>query len=534
MLRLFASLGIPQNVLDANRNPSFHWFLFRIFLSGEKGIHCNVGEHATLDPGKFPERPAMTRDYPLAHCIRFLTAIVMFGTLGLWPLRAQTKDQANSQALSGCRVEATNYKGWQAEQLSNRWVQLIIVPQNGGRLMQVTFAGHPYLFVNPKYAGKYFPPTAGQWFNYGGDKLWLLPEGNDDEQHWVGDSDVLDDGPFSFRKLSEGQECKIELTGPADPQTGIQFVRTIRLDADSSRIRFHAIMKNVSGHSVEWSMQSVSQYDTSNANDASADESSAGSRINQDFWTFTPANPSSSYLNRYHVRFGPAENPAVGVRDDGFFTVHYVHMAAELWLDSTEGWLAVVDGKSRYAMVERFQYEESKPYPGKASVIFWTNGPEMRLSQDGMPSLSANEDASPVYLEAEINSPMCRLRPDESCSFETEWLPARAGNEFHGATDAGIVIRPLQATLLASGKVKLSGSFGVFFSGHLVAKFYNEHGSMLGTVSVADANPTEPRPLEAEVAPPGKPARLSIHLEDESGVDRGVLQEVKVLTGDNR
>ena len=53
-----------------------------------------------------------------------------------------------------CRVEAVDYQGWQAQQLSNRWVQLIIVPQNGGRLMQVIFAGHSYLFVNPLLAGK--------------------------------------------------------------------------------------------------------------------------------------------------------------------------------------------------------------------------------------------------------------------------------------------------------------------------------------------------------------------------------------------
>ena len=138
--------------------------------------------------------------------------------------------------------------------------------------------------------------------------------------------------------------------------------------------------------------------------------------MNHDFWTFTPANRNSSYLNRYHVRFGPAENPAVSVRDDDLFTVHYVHMAAELWLDSTEGWLAVVDGKTQYAMVERFQYDVNKPYPGKASVIFWTNGPEVRLNSDGNPSLSADPDASPYYLEAELNSPMCRLRPGESCS----------------------------------------------------------------------------------------------------------------------
>jgi hypothetical protein len=202
-----------------------------------------------------------------------------------------------------CRVETVDYKGWQAQQLSNRWVQLTIVPQNGGRLMQVTFGGHPYLFVNPRLAGKYFPPDSSQWFNYGGDKLWLLPEGNKDEQHWLGNSDLIDDGAFSFRKLSEGQQCEIELKGPADPQTGIQLQRVIRLGGDSPVIHFHASMKNVTGHVVEWSMQSVSQYDTADPRSLSG--------FNHDFWTFTPANSSSGYLNRYHVRFGPAQNSAV-------------------------------------------------------------------------------------------------------------------------------------------------------------------------------------------------------------------------------
>src|SRR5437879_12712651 len=106
-------------------------------------------------------------------------------------------------------------------------------------------------------------------------------------------------------------------------------------------------------------MQSVSQYVTS--------DPAAPLGFNHDFWTFTPANPSSGYLNRYHVSFGPAENPAVSVREDGLFTVHYVHIAAELCLDSTDGWLAVVAGSSMYDMVETFQDAESKKSPGKAS-----------------------------------------------------------------------------------------------------------------------------------------------------------------------
>jgi hypothetical protein len=435
-------------------------------------------------------------------------------------LAASSEDQT-------CRVEATKYRGWDAEQLTNRWVQLVIVPQNGGRLMQVTFNGHAYLFNNPKLAGKYFPPTTGKWFNYGGDKLWLLPEGNDDEQHWVGNSDLIDDGTYDFRKLSDGKRCEIELTGPADPQTGVQFQRTIHIDADSPRIQFHATMKNVTGHTLEWSMQSVSQYDTS---DHTAPEQT---RVNRDFWTFTPANPSSAYLNRYHVRFGPAENPSVEVRDDGLFALHYPHMAAELWLDSQAGWLAVVDGSSNYTMVERFEYEVGKPYPGKASVIFWTNGQEMHLNTEGVPMLGADPDASPIYLEAELNSPMCRLHPGESCSFDTQWFPTRAGSDFRGVTDPGVVMRPLQATLDGE-KVKLSGSFGVFFAGHLTAHFYDQHGASIGAMQVAEVSPTEPVNLQSHVTPTGKAARVSLHLEDESGLDRGALQEVRISAGDNR
>jgi len=440
---------------------------------------------------------------------------------------------ASGQTVSGpaaadpadCRVEAKDFKGWQSQQISNPWVQLIVVPQLAGRLMQVTFADHHYLFVNPKYEGKYFPPNAGRWFNYGGDKLWLLPEGNNDEQHWAGGSDVIDDGPFTFRKISEGQHCEIALEGPADPRTGIQFLRTIRLDSDSPRILFRATMKNATGHAVEWSMQSVSQYDTADPGNPS--------QMNKDFRAFAPANPASGYLNRYHVRFGPAENPAASVQEDGLFALRYVHMAAELWLDSTAGWLAVLDGSSKFGMVERFQFEESRSYPGKASLIFWTNGPEVKLSADGNASMKAGEDGSPFYMEAEINSPMCRLRPGETCTLDTEWFPTRATSKIRAVTDAGIVVESLQAASQDGKRIKVGGTFGVFFPGRLVAHLYGEHGTELQAVAVANVDPRELVLLETEVASPGKTSRISLHLEDRNGLDRGSLQEVQVILPEN-
>ena len=433
-----------------------------------------------------------------------------------------TRAQDADHPKAACQAGPVDYYGWSARQLSNRWVRLTVVPQNGGRLMQVSFAGHDYLYVNPELRGKYFTPTSAKWFNYGGDKLWLLPEGNQDEQHWPGNSDVLDDGPYTFKEVTEGARCEIQLVSPVDPQTGIQFARSIRLEGDSPKIEFRATMKNVTGHTVDWSMQSVSQYFTGVPGEA-------GKR-NPDMWGFTPANPASSYLNRYHVRYGPAENPAVSVRDDGLFAIHYSHWAAELWIDSIAGWLAVVDGSSKFAMIEKFHYEPSKSYPGRASVIFWTNGPEPRYnSSDGEVSFNPTRE-SPYYMEAELNSPMCHLKPGEECGFDTDWFPTRTESDIQGVSDAALLVRPLRATQLDGGKVLLSGTFGVLYSGRLMAHFYDEQGSSLGTTQVAEVTPVELVDLRVEATATGKVARVSLHLVDQNGIDRGSIQEVRVAT----
>ena len=94
-------------------------------------------------------------------------------------------------------------------------------------------------------------------------------------------------------------------------------------------------------------------------------------------------------------------------------------------------------------------------------------------------------------------------------------------------SEAGIIARPLRATRTASGKLKLSGSFGVFFAGKLVARLYGEHGGNLGTMPVIDVKPTEAVSLDQEISCPEKTVRLSLHL-DSSGTDRGSLQEVRV------
>jgi hypothetical protein len=418
-----------------------------------------------------------------------------------------------------CHIASAVYEGWQAQQVSNDWVQLTFVPQLGGRLMQVAFNGHPYLFVNPVYKGKYISPAeaAGRWINYGGDKIWPLPEGNEDEQHWQGASTPLDDGAYSFSVLAQGAKCTVRLEGPPDPPTGLQYTREITIGSDSPEISFHAVTRNFTGHSIAWSVQSVSQYNLSDAGDPT--------QYNQDFWAITPLNPKSSYLLGYHARDGLANDPAYATKD-GMFRLNWKYLESEVWLDSTAGWVALIDGATHYAMVEKTKHIAGAEYPSKASVIFYKNGPMVRLNDKGMPYLPSTTLAeTPYYMEAELNSPMAVLGPGETYAFDSDWFPTRLGHDFTTSTEAGLVGKPLSA-MRSGDNLELSGGFGAFFPGELRAFLYDEGGLKVNEVTLQAVRPQDPVVLQKTIAAAKNVARVSIHLIDINGSDRGALGEV--------
>src|SRR5215831_14132034 len=329
---------------------------------------------------------------------------------------------ADAGAQAHCLVAATDYHGWNATRLSNKWITLVFVPQIGGRLMQASFGEHEYLFVNPRYYGHYFPPSEGaakgKWFNYGGDKIWPLPEGDQDERHWIVASDQLDDGVYQLRDISEGDRCAVRLQGPLDKRTGLQYSREVSINSDSPRIFFHAAMKNITAHPIRWAVQSVTQYDTADRRDPS--------NYNRDFWAFTPLRVASAFSRHFDVHSGPVDHPSYGVRDKRLFALHWSYMQGEVGIDSFAGWVAVVDGSSHYAMVERFSVDPKAEYPDGASVIFYLNGPMLRLNDKGMAEISSTRiEDTPYYMEAELNSPLVTLLPGNTYAFDSEWLPTR-------------------------------------------------------------------------------------------------------------
>jgi hypothetical protein len=475
-----------------------------------------------------------------------------FGAGHLLSGAAEPQKLMAEKLAAPCAVQPANYDGWKAEELSNRWVKLVIVPELGGRLMQVTFNGHDYLFVNEQLKGKVNPPDTEhhRWFNYGGDKIWPMPEGSEDEQHWTGaGGTLLDEGAFTLQVISRGAECAVRLTGPIDPQIGQQYIRDIRINSDSPAIFFHAVMKNVSGYPQTWSVQSVSQYNAAAPGDPS--------QFNPRFWGVTPVNPSSAFPGGFHVRTGNQNNPGYTV-SDGLFRVQWNNMEGEVWTDSSAGWLAVVDGSTGFTMVERNHYDARATYPGQTTMLFYTTGVHYRRTgrpgnggpQGSAPAPSAPAAGQPAnvpasgqgaagappmrppsppiyYMEAEVDSPMVELAPGESYAMDTTWYPTRMGEAFKTATYSGAVGAPLAATASPTG-LTLSGDFGVFYAGTLVARYYDREGNAIGTSKLIDVTPIEEVQLKSTVQAPPETSRVAVHLVEKSGVDRGPLGEAFV------
>lgn len=439
--------------------------------------------------------------------------------LALLTITADLPCQAEAASNSGCSVHATNYLGWQAEEMSNPWVKLEITPQLGGRLIQVTFGGHDLLYINPALKGKILP--LGKPFdderNYGGDKIWPMPEGNQDEQHWSGSYGNLDSAPFTLQVLSTGPaNCAVRMTGPVNPEIGQRYIRDISIGPDTPVISFHVAMQNMTGYPQTWSEQTITEYPTSKP---------SGSENFTQFWGVTPVNPNSAYLNGFHVRAGPADNPAYTV-SDGNLRVHWNDIMQEVWIDSPAGWLAAVDGSGKYTVVERREMDPTREYPGKGSIIFYSSGPpevNPPAAPGQTPALSHREGP---FMECEVNSPMVKLAPGETYAMDTQWFPTRMGEDFKTTTYSGVIGTPLTATATPAGLV-LAGNFGVFYEGDLIAHFYG--GSNDGsTAKLISVNPTQPVQLQTTVQAPTGTSRVSVHLVDSQGLDRGPLGEVLV------
>ncbi len=412
------------------------------------------------------------------------------------------------------------FRGWSAARIANRFVQVIAVPDIGGRVMAYDLGDHPFLFVDPQLAGRLFSPEENQgdgslaaWKNYGGEKTWPAPQGWETDAEWHGPPDpVLDTGRYRLEALgSEGSQAAMTMISPIDPRTGIEICRRFAVGPASSRVQVDLSFRNAVERTVRWGIWDVVQL-------AAGMELPGGEHDHDPSCCVTvPVNPHSRFARGFNVMFGAEDNPQWQVRD-GLLHAGYQWQIGKIGLDSTDGWIAFHQGSRRKAFVERFAYVPGGEYPdGGATIECWTVG----AGQVG----NLDYAGSAIYLmETEVLSPMCTIAPGQSASFALEWASCACDGPVVDVQAGGCASRPL-AVRAEDGALHLTGSFGVFDAGELRIAWRLPGGELAWGDGLGRVDPLKPVILEYGCAAPPQAALELYVIAEGDGRPRLLAQQ---------
>jgi hypothetical protein len=405
----------------------------------------------------------------------------------------------------GCRKSS---QSWDSIDLKNDLVELQVVPEIGGRVIQYKLGDYGFFWVNEQLAG-IEPPASGvgpngEWLNYGGDKLWPAPQGWSNEQQWPGPPDpVLDGGPYTAEITREnGAPVTIRLTSKKDKRSGIQFSRMIKIFDGTTHVSIDATMKNVDTKPRRWGIWAHTQFDAGSRH---------GNGYNKNYMGYCPLNPDSIYRKGYNVMFGLVNNLSYKPDyENAMMRVHYQRKVGKIGLDSHAGW----------------------------SVEFWMNGLGELVEGDRIIKMPEDPKDNPYVFESEVLSPYAAIDPGESYTFHYDWYAAKisSGSAVVACNDIGITCKPLSAEL-RDGRLFLDGHYGIFYKGHIRLVLLDENDNEIKEVS-GDLAVTPLHPLNlSELAKSAEgitaaenAARVAIYVYDAKGQFLGELAETEILT----
>lgn len=434
---------------------------------------------------------------------------------------------SEATATSAAANEST-YRGWKTLALRNGLIEVQILPNIGGRIIQFGLGGREFLWVNPQLVGR-LPPTNGLaadggWFNVGGDKLWPAPQGWDNDRQWPGPPDrVLDGQPYTLEKLRIRQgETAIPLTSGKDPRSGIQFSRVVRLFHNSTHVSFEATMKNIDTKPRNWGIWAHTQLNAIRQD---------GAGYNSLLKAWCPLNPQSHFPRGYSVIFGRPDNPSFQPdAQRGLMRAQYEYRVGKIGLDSPAGWVATVDGQSGAVFVQRFVFEPKRDYPDGASVEFWHNGVGQIHAYNRDILMATNATENPYVLESEVLSPVSNLKPGQACTWCYDWYACNIGGDFPvlNCNNAGVVAEPL--VLTATDRiVRLHGRFGVFAPGYLAAVAIDGEGRAVSTQGVLETvTPLAAATVNCTLALPAGVATVALTAFDRDGRRLGELARTRL------
>lgn len=301
------------------------------------------------------------------------------------------------QGTATIALTRQHYKGWDSLHLCKESLELVLVPQVGGRILGMLWRGHDLSFAPPAPAGRLENLSdvsdlrarkREMGFPYwGGEKTWLAPQ-----QRWTEGVPFLDldSGPYQLTIEQEGPEAAIvRMTSQVCRETGIEITRVVKVEAAKDGWSITHRILNRSPNPIEWGIWGVSM-------------------VLRPGKVYLPRNPSSEYEGGVKTFLEEGESCELRgnvLSELGNLAVITCKQAGrfKFGVDGVEGWVLGILATEGHLIGYR------KRFPLHSGLTYG----------HGCVAEVYNSDLYP-YLEMEIHGPVVRLQPGESFELEEE------------------------------------------------------------------------------------------------------------------
>jgi Domain of unknown function (DUF4380) len=390
-------------------------------------------------------------------------------------------------------VDNYNDWGWKCLVVENSYIQLVIVPEIGGRVLYYGMPDDEYMWINPDQLGKTYDPdndVNGPWGSssgYGGYKVWPAPQ---DRWNWP-PPPHLAWGPYTYTtEAATADSVVIYVRSQVETSLtpNLQMARRYRVYRNSTRVKVEQILINTKASAQSWSIWDVTQ----------ATVKHEGESDYASFSTYFPASLGS--LNG-------KSNGTFSAVDENVSQFKFASgKNGKMFSFLSEGWMSFVDERDEQSYTKIFD-------------IFPDN--------DNHPDNNSNFEiysSGGAYIELEVLSPIETINGGgDSISFNEYWYAAKVNGPVRGANHAGIIKEKLNFDK-SSGQI--TGEFGIFNNGSLKMVYYNKDNQEVGSLDPIGVNATDKYTVSAILTLPENAAEIRILAYDAQGSFIGVLDAV--------
>lgn len=393
-----------------------------------------------------------------------------------------------------------DYNSWGKTALivKNGYIELIIMPEIGARIMHYGFPGDVYMAVNTPLMDEIYNPETdqtGPWgsWGYGGYKVWPAPQSI---WNWP-PPPYLDWGNYTWSVEHASPDsviiyAKSEVEAYKTP--GLQQSRRYKIYKNTTKVVVEQILKNVSSTNTEWSIWEVTQVIKSHDNSGDVANIS----------TYFPSDAAG-----IKVLVSPKINTTAVNENVQKFNANGNNQKIGALLK--EGWACFVDERDEQLYAKVFDiFPTTEEYPDQnTNFQIYVGG---------------------TYVEIEVLGPLTQIAQGDSAIYTENWYAANIKGSILTTNNAGAVKSKLGLNLTNPNVV---GEYGIFNTGKVLLKYLDIHGTKLGESNAISVEAASKLLLSETVTLPSGTSSIELLAYDSNDKLIGILDKCNLSDGSN-